>query len=67
MEFEITKEQEQEIEIWKKSLPFLDQSEAGAAGGMYSYIFTPTGLGTIVEIRRIDGEKLDLTDWDNFG
>lgn len=39
---------------------------AGAAGGCYSYIFTPTGLGTIGSIKCSCGEEFTFTDMDNF-
>ena len=30
-------------------------------------MFTPTGLGTVVyAMDELTGEKIDLTDWDNF-
>ena len=38
----------------------------GAAGGCYSYIFTPTGLGTIGSIKCSCGEEFTFTDMDNF-
>ncbi len=39
----------------------------GAIGGGLTYMFTPTGLGTIkTVVEAHTGEKLDLTDYDGF-
>lgn len=36
-------------------------------GGKFSFIFTPTGLGNIIEIQcNICKEKIDLTDYDKW-
>lgn len=65
MIFEITKEEEQEIERWKKSLPTIPSDVFGEEY-LYSYCFQPTGLGTIFKVGRVDGEELDLTDYDSW-
>ena len=38
------------------------QVNIGAIGGAYTFCFTPTGLGTITEVKCADGTSLDLTD-----
>lgn len=38
------------------------QVNVGAIGGAYTFCFTPTGLGTITEVKCADGTSLDLTD-----
>lgn len=35
----------------------------GCAGGGYTYSFTPTGLGTIYEIRCACGKKMEFADF----
>lgn len=57
-------------EQYKKYVEWREVKEkepyCGAAGGCYSFIFIPTGLGTIVKVTCTDGTKLDLTEWDNW-
>lgn len=37
------------------------------AGERWTFMFTPTGLGTIVKVKdELLGDEIDLTDWDNF-
>jgi len=45
---------------WKKD-KVLPQT---TIGGAYTICFTPTGIGDFVEVRCIDGTKLDLTEYD---
>lgn len=40
----------------------LGGKKIGAIGGQYTWSFTPTGLGVIVNIACICGEEEDLTD-----
>lgn len=35
-----------------------------AIGGQFSYIFTPTSVGTAVSIKCICGEQENITDYD---
>jgi hypothetical protein len=60
--FTLSAEQMEKFKEWKKdkSLP------PTTMGGGYTICFTPTGLGDIVEVRCIDGTKIDLTDYDSF-
>lgn len=53
---------------WQKGLPKLPDNHWGAVGGGYSFIFVPTGIGTIVKARREDEEKneIDLTEYEYF-
>jgi len=62
MEFSLSAEQLRKFKEWSKG-KFLPQT---AIGGAYTICFTPTGLGDIVEVRCVDGTKIDLTDYDNF-
>lgn len=51
---------------------FVDAHEAkhgpcrAAAGGRYTYLLTPTGLGMHIEIQCACGEKLDVTDYGSW-
>ena len=50
----------------EKHLTCVKQHPSTIGGGI-SYIFTPTGVGTIVEIRcNICGTKTDITDYGNW-
>lgn len=57
MLFEITSKMEKKIKNW-------DSCKAvDVAGAKFSYIFTPTGLGTVIEVHcDICKRKLDLTE-----
>ena len=39
---------------------------AGAIGGAYTYEFTSTSLGTCVGVRCSCGERIDVSDYDNW-
>ena len=62
MEFSLSVEQVKKFKEWSKGkvLP------STAIGGAYMICFTPTGLGDVIEIRCVDGTKLELTDYDTF-
>lgn len=39
----------------------------GAIGGSLTYSFTPTSLGTVVQVKHgLSGETLDLSDYENW-
>lgn len=40
--------------------------KAGAIGGADTFSFIPTGLGTLVEVSCICGDKINLTDTDGW-
>lgn len=66
MKFELSKEQEEKFEEWQEGRdPY---RYAGASGGRWSFTFTPTSIGTIVEVRDglLDKAKLDLTDYESW-
>lgn len=63
MTFEITELEEKKIVEWKETLPEIPADVFGAEY-QYEYIFFPTGMGTTIKVRRVDGEELDLTDYD---
>jgi hypothetical protein len=39
-------------------------SNPGAIGGMFTFSFTPTTIGTIVTVKHSSGAEIDLTDYD---
>lgn len=63
MEFYLSQEQESRINDWMKSLPEISSKYHTIDGGYYEYIFTPIGTGTLVTVKRIDGNELDVTDY----
>jgi hypothetical protein len=75
MKFELSKEQIEKVEQWddlkmghKCSLQSNEFSDkyVGCAGGHLSYIFTPTGLGDIVEVKCSCGETLNITEYEHW-
>ncbi len=58
--FVLSSEQMEKFKEWKKD-KVLPQT---TIGGAYTICFTPTGIGDFVEVRCIDGTKLDLTEYD---
>lgn len=64
MKFELGAEQVKKFEEWRVTRP---KKYSGAAGGRYTFSFTPTGLGESVTVTDyFGGDKLDLTDYDNW-
>lgn len=61
--FELSDKQEKKFEDWRKAK---GEVYVGAAGGAYSFYFTPTGIGMIVAVKCADGTELDLTEWEHF-
>jgi len=39
---------------------------SGAIGGAYTYEFTNTSLGQVIQVRCSCGEKIDVSDYDNW-
>lgn len=60
MKFELTEEQIFQYKEWRKT----KEVYCGAAGGCYTFNFTPTGIGEIVTVECSDGTKINLTDYD---
>ncbi|KKT82593.1 MAG: hypothetical protein A3B99_03195 [Candidatus Yanofskybacteria bacterium RIFCSPHIGHO2_02_FULL_44_12b] len=48
----------------KKNHP--NKQEWGAIRGRLKYLFTPTGIGTVVSAKCACGEEVDLTDYDSW-
>jgi hypothetical protein len=64
MKFELTQDQIEIYNLWRKELPAAD---SGAIGGRTTFSFTPTGLGVITRIKdNITGKELDLTEYEEW-
>lgn len=64
--FELNEDQIQIFEIWKARQKKKNASMP-TAGERWTFMFTPTGLGMIIEIKdQATHDILDLTDWQNF-
>ena len=63
MTFELSETQVEKFNKWRKKLKPIPPA---AIGGGFSFTFTPIGIGTVVEVTRIDGKKLDLTEDDKW-
>jgi len=64
MKFELSEEQLAKFKEWNKSHNC--NAASGAIGGKISFKFIPTGLGIIEEVECICGEKLSLTEWEDW-
>ena len=60
--FELTEEQEVKLAEWKAKQEYA----SATIGGAYTYKFTNTGLGTVIVVECVNGNKIDLTDYDNW-
>jgi len=64
--FELDKTEIEKFQSWKKKQKEIDPHIA-TAGERWTFMFTPTGLGTIIKVKdELLGDEIDLTDWDNF-
>ncbi len=65
--FKISNEDSQKIAEWREGhLPdcvYTDQNQ-GAIGGLYTFCFTPTSLGTVTVIKCSCGEEFNFTDFE---
>jgi len=77
MQFKLSVQEEENYMLWLKKhdelCPYSDAREAkrpvplvGAIGGARSFIFTPTGLGTFVQVKCACGATYTLTDYTNW-
>lgn len=62
--FKLSKNQIKKYKEWQKTLK--EVQHASAMGGDFTFKFTPTSLGMLVEVERYDGEKLNLTEYEHF-
>ena len=65
MKFKLSPLEIEKLDSWKQSLPEL-QADVFGKDFQFEYRFTPTGVGTIIKVRRFDGEEIDLTDYDSW-
>jgi hypothetical protein len=63
MKFYIDPKQQEKYDKWMQSKDL--NSYTGAIGGRFTYLMTPTSLGTIYKIRdNLDKTELDVTEYD---
>lgn len=60
--FTLTEEQEAKLAEWKNKQKY----PSAAIGGAFTYTFTPTGLGVGIIVKCVNGNEIDLTDYDNW-
>jgi len=61
--FKLTKKQEKKLAKWKKEKDL--NKHKSAIGGRFTYYFTPTTIGLVAKvIDEVDGDELDLTDYE---
>jgi hypothetical protein len=63
--FIIDAEEDARFNKWVKKSK-IKHEDAGAAGGAYTWCFTPTGLGTLVVVEDIKGNKIILRGTENW-
>lgn len=61
--FTLTEEQYNKYYEWAQQ--FKD-GNFGAIGGIFTFSFTPTTLGTILKVEHAEGKEIDLTEYDNW-
>lgn len=62
--FELSQKEVIRISLWHKEHKC--KVWRGVANMSTSYVFTPTGIGTCVEIVCTCGERKDITDYENW-
>lgn len=66
MKFELDDDMITKFESWKQEQKEKDPFFP-TAGERWTFMFTISGLGTIVRAKdEVTGEEIDLTDWENF-
>ncbi len=72
--FEISDEQRKKIRAWSTEIDERIAKEQGredgpyygAIGGSLTYMFTPTSIGVIIQVKHASGEELDVSDYDSW-
>ena len=64
--FELDKKQSEDFEIWNNKHQCKLKENCGAIGGRLTFSFTPNGLGVITVVKCACGEKIDLSDYENW-
>lgn len=64
--FTISNKEQKKIDAFlKKQDRIMRNVNVGAIGGAYTYHFTPTSIGVIIEIENtVTKEKINVTDYD---
>jgi len=62
IEFKLTEIQQEKFNKWNHKC----DNDGGAIGGKLQFVFTPTGLGVILNVKCVCGEKLDLTEYEKW-
>ena len=67
MQFEPTEEQYLQFVAWnEKHVPECPMYGRATLGGRLTWCFTPTGLGTLIEVKCKCGSGIDLSDTENW-
>jgi len=67
MTFTLTPEQELKASEFQAEREAASPTRSTAIGGRWSYVFSPTSIGVVVEIVDChDNVKCDLTDYDSW-
>ncbi len=66
MEFKLSELQEAEANKWIKEKIKSPSFPQSTIGGAFTYEFTPTGICIFISIRCVDGDRLDLTEYDKI-
>ena len=71
MNFKLTTDQEDLIAVWE-----VEQNKQwaakhgrvyyGAIGGSLTYSFSPTSIGTIIKVSHVNGNELDVSDYQDW-
>lgn len=58
------------LEAWNKThdptCRYSDPKNLGAIGGRFVFSFSPSSIGTFISVRCMCGEKIDLTEDENW-
>lgn len=65
MKFEFDETELEQLKNWKSHLPQI-QVDVWGREYCFEYIFIPSGLGVQKKVRRVDGQELDLTNYDEW-
>lgn len=65
LKFELSDKEQREFEKWKSQLAEV-QADVFGDDFLFEFIFYPTGLGVVKKVRRVDGQEIDLTDYDEW-
>lgn len=63
--FTLTDDQKKKVAEWAKNHD-CTITHVGALGGLFTYSFTPTGLGVAQVVSCECGKKINLTDYDSW-